>query len=153
MNTEPLHVAGVAGPIVIATKAFFGHPAVTVGGVPAPRTGRHFALPTVDGGVVQATVRNVLADPYPTVEVNGVKHRTGPSMPIFLRILVMLPILLFTVGGILGALVGALGVWANLTVAHTRMTTAVKALAMVGIGVGTVIVWLAVAVALNAALS
>ncbi|WP_430502721.1 hypothetical protein ACQRWP_14330 [Micromonospora trifolii] len=153
MNTEPLQVAGVAGPIVIATKALFGHPAVTVGGVPAPRTGKRYALPAVDGGVVQATVRNVLADPYPTVEVNGVKHRTGPSTPIFLRILAMLPILLLTVGGLLGALVGALGVWANLTVARTRMTTAVKALAMVGIGLGTVIVWLAVAVALNVALS
>ncbi|MGC4759165.1 hypothetical protein [Micromonospora trifolii] len=153
MNTEPLHVAGVAGPIVIATKALFGHPAVTVGGVPAPRTGKRYALPAVDGGVVQATVRNVLADPYPTVEVNGVKHRTGPSTPIFLRILAMLPILLLTVGGLLGALIGALGVWANLTVARTRMTTAVKALAMVGIGLGTVIVWLAVAVALNVALS
>ncbi|MEU8153266.1 hypothetical protein AB0B94_06345 [Micromonospora sp. NPDC048986] len=153
MNTEPLNVAGVAGPIVVATKAFFGHPAVTVGGVPAPRTGRRYALPTVDGGVVQATVRTVLADPHPTVEVNGVQHRTGPPMPILLRILVLLPILLFTVGGILGALVGAVGVWGNLTVAHTRMAPAVKALAMVGVGVGTVIVWLAVAVALAAALS
>ncbi|WP_433308918.1 hypothetical protein ACQP0U_19160 [Micromonospora sp. CA-269861] len=153
MNTEPLNVDGVAGPIVVATKAFIGHPAVTVGGVPAPRTGRRFALPAVGGGVVQATVRTVLADPYPTVEVNGVQHRTGPPMPIFLRILVLLPILLFTVGGILGALVGALGVAANLTVARTRMATAVKALTMVGVGIGTVIVWLAVAVALNAALS
>ncbi|MEU8421394.1 hypothetical protein AB0C15_11020 [Micromonospora sp. NPDC048835] len=153
MNTEPLNIVGVAGPVVVATKAIWGHPAVTVGGVPAQRTGRNYALPTVDGGVVQATVRNVLADPYPTVEVNGVRHRTGPAMPVFLRILVMLPILLFTVGGILGALVGALGVAANLAVARTRMATAVKALAMVGVGVGTVIVWLVIAVVLNAALS
>ncbi|MET7948435.1 hypothetical protein [Micromonospora sp. NPDC005324] len=153
MNTEPLHVAGVAGPIVVATKAFFGHPAVTVGGVPAPRTGKRYALPTVDGGVVQATVRVAFADPYSTVQVNGVQHRTGPSIPVFLRILVLLPILLFTVGGLLGALVGALGVAANLTIVRSRMTTAVKALAMVGVVVGTVIVWLTIAVALNAALS
>ncbi|MFG1867106.1 hypothetical protein [Micromonospora arborensis] len=153
MNTEPLSVAGVAGPIVVTTKALFGHPGVTVGGVPAPRTGIHYALPTVDGGVVQATVRVAFADPHPTVEVNGVRHRTGPSLPIFLRILVVLPILLFTVGGILGALVGALGVAANLTVARTRMAPAVKALVMLGVGIGTVIVWLAIALALNVALS
>lgn len=152
MNTEPLSVAGVAGPIVVATKALWGHPDVTVGGVPAPRTGRRYALPTVDGGVVQATVRTVIADPYPTMEINGVQHRTGPAVPVFLRILVLLPILLFTVGGVLGALVGALGVAANLTVARTRMATAVKALVMVGVAVGTVIVWLVVAVALNAAI-
>ncbi|WP_327035523.1 hypothetical protein [Micromonospora ureilytica] len=151
MKTEPLNVAGVAGPIVVTTKEFFGHPAVTVGGVPAPRTGKRFALPMVDGGVVQATLRSTIADPYPTLEIDGVKHRTGPAMPIFLRILVLLPILLFTVGGILGAMVGVLGVWANLAVAHTRMTTAVKALAMVGVGIGIVIVWLVIAVALNAA--
>ncbi|WP_030486860.1 hypothetical protein [Micromonospora chokoriensis] len=153
MNTGPLNVAGVAGPIVVATKAVWGHPDVTVGGVPAPRTGKRYALPAVGGGVVQATVRTVLADPYPTVEVNGVRHRTGPAMPIFLRILVMLPILLLTVGGILGGLVGALGIAGNLAVARTRMATAVKALAMLGVGVGAVIVWLVIAVALNAAFS
>ncbi|MFE9187979.1 hypothetical protein ACFYL6_00065 [Micromonospora sp. NPDC007208] len=153
MNTEPLHVAGVAGPIVVTTKAFGGRPAVTVAGVPAPRIGKRYALPTADGGVVQATVRTAVADPYPTVEVNGVQHRTGPSIPVLLRILALLPILLFTVGGIIGGLVGAFGVLANLTVARTRMAPAVKALVMVGVGIATVIVWLVVAVALNAALS
>ncbi|MBG6065058.1 hypothetical protein [Micromonospora ureilytica] len=153
MNTEPLNVAGVAGPIVVTTKAVWGHPAVTVGGVPAPRTGKRFALPTVDGGVVQATLRSTIADPYPTLEVNGVKHRTGPVTPILLRILALLPFLLLTVGGILGGLVGALGVGANLTIVRTPMATPVKALAMVGVAIGTVIVWLVVAVALNAAFS
>lgn len=153
MNTEPLSVAGVAGPIVVTTKEFWGHPIVSVAGVPAPRTGKRFALPAVDGGVVQATLRTPFADPYPIVEVDGVQHRTGPSVPVFLRILVPLPILLFIVGGVLGGLIGALGFLANLTVARTQMAPAVKALAMVGVGIATAIVWLVIAVALNAAAS
>ncbi|MCG5471759.1 hypothetical protein LADH09A_005761 [Micromonospora sp. LAH09] len=153
MNTEPLSVAGVAGPIVIATKALWGHPAVSVAGVPAPRTGRRYALPAVDGGVVQATLRTPFADPYPTMEINGVQHRTGPPVPVFLRILAPLPILLLIVGGVLGGLIGALGFLANLTVARTRMAPAVKALAMVGVGIVTAMVWLVIAVALNAATS
>lgn len=153
MNTEPRSVAGVAGPIVVTTKALRGHPTVSVAGVPAPRTGKRFALPAVDGGVVQATLRTPFADPYPVLEVDGVQHRTGPSVPVFLRILVPLPILLFIVGGVLGGLIGALGFLANLTVARTRMAPAVKALAMVGVGIATAIVWLVIAVALNAAAS
>ncbi|MEU4531385.1 hypothetical protein AB0F49_24480 [Micromonospora ureilytica] len=153
MITEPFSVARVAGPIVVTTQDWWGHPAVTVNGVPAPRTGKRFALSTVDGGVVQATVRTALADPYPTVEIDGVRHRTGPSMSVYLRILALLPILLLTVGGLIGGLVGAFGVLANLTVARTRMTPAVKALTMVGVGIATAIVWLVIAVALNAALS
>ncbi|MEU1588364.1 hypothetical protein [Micromonospora sp. NPDC005710] len=153
MNTEPLHVAGVAGPIVVTTKAFGGRPTLTVAGVPAARTGKRYALPTADGGVVQATLRTAFADPYPVVAVNGVQHRTGPSIPVFLRILALLPILLFTVGGVIGGLVGAFGVLANLTVARTQLAPAVKALVMVGVGIATAIVWLAIAVALNAAVS
>ncbi|MDG4758511.1 hypothetical protein [Micromonospora sp. WMMD710] len=154
MKSEPISVAGVAGPIVVTTNAFWGHPAVTVGGVPAPRTGRRrYALPAASGGAIDATVRNAFADPYPTVEVNGVPHRTGPAIPVILRALVLLPILLVAVGGALGGLIGALGVGANLAVARLPIPSAAKAAAMLGVTVVASVVWLAVALAIGAAVS
>ncbi|MEV0807212.1 hypothetical protein [Micromonospora sp. NPDC050200] len=154
MNTEPISIDGVAGPIVVTTNAFWGRTAVTVGGVPAPRTGkRQYALSAVAGGAVEATVRSAFADPYPTVEVNGVQHRTGPSVPVVLRVLAPLPILLVAVGGALGGLIGALGFVANLADARTRTPSVVKALIMVGVSVVAYVVWLAIAVAVRGAVS
>ena len=154
MNTEPISIDGVAGPIVVTTNALWGRPAVTVGAVPAPRTGkRQYALPAVTGGTVEATVRSAFADPYPIVEVNGVQHRTGPSVPGALRVLAPLPILLIAVGGALGGLIGALGFVANLAVARTRTSSVVKALIMVGVSVIAYFVWLVIAVAVRGAVS
>lgn len=122
--------------------------------MPAPRTGgRRYALSAAAGGAVEATVRTAFADPYPTVEINGVPHRTGPAIPILLRALVLLPILLVAVGGALGGLIGALGVGANLAVARTRIPPAAKAAAMLGVAVVATVVWLAVALAIGAAVT
>lgn len=154
MNTEPISIDGVAGPIVVTTNAFRARPVVTVSGVPAPRTGGHqYALPAADGGAVEATVRSAFADPYPTVEVNGVRHRTGPSVPAALRVLTLLPILLMVaVGGALGGLIGALGFVVNVgAVTRIRTPTAVKALIMVGVSAVAFVLWLAVAVVVTAA--
>ncbi|WP_433532682.1 hypothetical protein ACQPYA_12010 [Micromonospora sp. CA-263727] len=152
MNTEAISIDGVAGPVVVTTNAFWGRPVVTVAGVPAPRTGsRRYALPAVAGGTVDATVRSALADPYPTVEVNGVQHRTGPPVPAVLRVLAPLPILLVVVGGAVGGLIGALGFMANLAVARTPASSVVKALSMVGVGVAASVAWLAIAVAVLSA--
>jgi hypothetical protein len=154
VNTEPISINGVAGPVVVTTNAFWGRPAVTVGGVPAPRTaGRRYALPATAGGAIEATVRSAFADPYPTVEVNGVPHRTGPSVPLVLRALALLPILLVAVGGALGGVVGALGFVANSTVARTRIPSVVKALIMVGVSVIAYFVWLVLAIAVHGAVS
>lgn len=154
MNTEPISIDGVAGPIVVTTNAFWGRAVVSVDGVPAPRTGkRRYTLPGAAGGAIEATLRSAFADPYPTVEVNGVQHRTGPSIPVVLRVLAPLPILLVAVGGALGGLIGALGFVANLAVARTRASSVVKGLIMVGVGVVAYVVWLAIAVAVRGTVS
>ena len=153
VNTEPLSIAGVAGPVVVTTNAFWGRPAVTVGGLPASRIGKgRYALPATSGGSVEATVRSRFADTYPTVEVAGEQHRTGPKVPAILQVLAILPIALVALGGALGGLIGALGVVANLAVARTRVPAAVKALIMLGIGAAAFAVVLAVAAAVSGAL-
>lgn len=154
VNTEPISIDGVAGPIVVTTNALLGNPKVTVGGVSAPRSGRRqYTLPATDGSAVDATVRIAFADPYPTVEISGVRHRTGPSIPVMLRVLAPLPLLLVTIGGALGGLVGALGLWANLHVARIQAGSAAKAMAMVGVSAVSYLLLFAVAVGIRAAIS
>ncbi len=110
-------------------------------------------MPAAGGGAVEATVRSAFADPYPTVEVNGVRHRTGPSVPAVLRVMTLLPILLMVaVGGALGGLIGALGFVVNVgAVTRIQTPTAVKALIMVGVSAVAIVLWFAVAVVVTAA--
>ena len=154
MQTEPITIDGVAGPVVVATNALWGRPVVTVFGQAAPRVNRReYALPAVGGGAVHATLRSRLADPYPTVEVNGIRHRTGPKVPAVLQVLALLPIVLVSIGGAIGGLIGAMGVLANLAIARTRIPSAGKALIMIGVGVIAALVWIVIAAALSRAIN
>jgi hypothetical protein len=142
VRTEPLTIRGVAGPLVVTHNFFLGRYAVTVGGKPAKRiSGRTFALPRSGGGTVEATMHGGFLDAYPSVDVAGVRYRTGPPIPVGLRILAFLPILLVTIGGLLGAIVGLVGAAANMAVARLPQPAALKALMMVGVLIAAVIVW------------
>lgn len=131
MYTEPVTIEGVAGPVVVNSNAMTGKNTLTVGGAPVPggRRGR-FELPAVGGGTVPAKVRTNLMDPYPTIEVAGVKHRTGPASPLVLKILGLLPFGLIA-GGLVGALLGFAAVTTNLAVTRTDQPTVVKAVLMI----------------------
>lgn len=146
MKTDPISVDGVAGPVEVTTNAFWGRPVVTVAGQPAPYIGkRQYSLPGADGSAVRVTLRSGFADPYPTVEVNGRQYRTGPQVPVGLRVLTLLPILMVGIGGALGGLIGALAVVANLSAARTQNSSAVKALIMIGVAVIAVLVYFVIA--------
>jgi len=154
VNTEPITIDGVAGPVVVSTNMFWGHPVVTVAGQPATRAAkRQYDLPASAGGTVPATLRTGVADPYPTVEVNGVRHRTGPKVPMVLQILALLPIALVAIGGLLGGLLGALAFAVNVLVARTRLHAALKALLMLVIGAVAFVILLVIAGAVRAATS
>lgn len=149
MHSGPITIDGIAGPVAVTSNSFTGKHSVTVGGQPATRTGRRtFALPTSAGGTVEGKVRSTMTNPFPTVEVAGVKHRTGPEVPVGLQILVIAPFALIVVGALVGGLIGAGGVVANWYVVRGTQTTLVKALLMVGVFVVALVVWLIVAAAL-----
>ncbi len=153
MRTDPITIDVVDGPIVVTTSAW-GRADVTVGGVPAPRTGsREFALPGKRGRTVQAIVRSRLTDPYPSLEIGGISHRTGPKVPAVLQVLAMLPFLLVTVGGILGGIIGAFGVVANLAVARNRIPVLVKTLIMIGVAAVGYLIWALIASMIDRALA
>ena len=146
MRTEPLSITGLDGPVVVESSLLGNKPTLTVGGHPAARTGRgRYALPAAGGGTVEATVRGGFLDAFPTLEINGVKHRTGPPTPLALRILAVVPIALVAVGGLFGALIGVVGVAVNMAVARQNSSTVVKALLMVGVLVVALVVWLIIA--------
>jgi len=153
VRSEPLTIAGLAGPVVVDSNSFTGRNTVTVNGQPVPRIGRRaYALPAAGGGTMQAEVRPGFFDPYPSLQINGVKHRTGPQVPMVLRILALVPIVLVGVGGLVGGLIGALGVIGNLAVARLSLPAVVKALLMLVVLAVAVVVWVIVAGAITSAI-
>jgi hypothetical protein len=147
MQTEPMMIDGVAGPVVLTVNAFTGKHSVTVGGYPASGTRRGiYTLPTADGRTVAAKLRSNLLDPHPTLEIAGVKHRSAPSLPIALRVLVVLPLALL-LGGLIGGAIGGLGVGINLGIARGQLSTAVKSLLMILVLLVTVVTFAVVAAA------
>jgi hypothetical protein len=142
-------VEGLAGPVVIDVNAFTGKHSVTVGVDQVRGTRRgNYTLPTLDGQTVAAKLHSNLLEPHPSLEIAGVRYRTGPSLPLALRVLVILPLVLL-IGGLIGGLIGALGVGANLGIVRGRQSTAVKSLLMVGVLIVTVAVVAVLAAAIS----
>jgi hypothetical protein len=134
MRTEPVDIAGLAGPVVVTMNAITGKHSVTVGGHAAPGTRRgHYTLPTADGRTVAARLRGNLIDPYPTIEIGGVKHRTGPSVPVALRLLTLLPLALLAFGGMIGGGIGGVAVGVNLGIVRGSRSSVVKAALMIAV--------------------
>jgi hypothetical protein len=149
MRTEPMMIDGLAGPVVISVNAFTGKHGVTVGGQPASGTRRgSYTLPTIDGRTVAAKLRSNLLEPHPTLEIAGVTHRSGPALPLALRVLVLLPAVL-VIGGLIGGVIGALGIGGNLAIARGRQSIVVKSLLMIGILVLAVVAFALVAAAIS----
>jgi hypothetical protein len=100
-----------------------------------------------DGGTAVARVsRSIIINPFPTVEVGGVKHPTGPEIPIAVRILMVAPILLAVpFGGLVGVLVafGAIGI--NYNLVRSTRRPAIKATLMALVLIAAFAVWTTVA--------
>jgi hypothetical protein len=148
----PVTIPGVAGLVAVDLKFFSNKHVVTVGGRPLARVGRAtYELPTSNGRIAVAKLRTNALDPYPVIEIDGVKHRTGPAVPIALRVLALLPALLL-VGGALGGAFAAAGVIGNMAIARTMRPAAIKAALMVAVLVAAAVAWLVLATALNVAI-
>jgi hypothetical protein len=135
-------IPGLAGPVVVASSFWSNRFTITAGGTPVERVGRkRYALPTTGSGTVDATVSGGFLDAYPTLTINGVKHRTGPPVPIVLRAVAVFPFALVFLGGLLGGLFGAIGWWANMAILRLGLPSAVKALLMLVVLVATFVTW------------
>jgi hypothetical protein len=149
MRTDPVIINGLAGPVVVTTNSMTGKQSMTVGGQPATGTSRgHYNLPTDDGRTVAARVRSSLLDPYPTIEIAGVKHRTGPGIPVVLRILALLPFVLLVAGGLIGGVIAAAGLVLNFGIARGSQSTIVKSILMLLVLAAAIVTYIAVAAVL-----
>jgi hypothetical protein len=154
MRTEPLVIGGLAGPVVLESSFLASRYTVTVGGQQANRTGRgRYELPAAAGGTVQAMIRGGFLDIYPTLEINGIKHRTGPAAPLVLRVLALVPLVLIGLGGAVGGLIGVLGVMVNMAVGRLQIHAVLRALLMIGVLGAAVGAWTVVAAAISTALT
>ena len=147
MSNQPIIVPGVVSPVSVIWNIWTGKQTVMVGDQLAATTGkRTYALPTGDGGTVEGKIsRGTLINPFPTLEVGGVKHSTGPGVPVALRVLMVAPILLLAIGGLVGGVVAAGAVVVNFTIARSTRPTAIKALLMVLTFAAAMAIWLVVA--------
>jgi hypothetical protein len=147
VRTQPVMINGLAGPVVLEAGWLSGRYRITVGAHPAARTGRNrYALPTAGGGTAEATLRGGFFDPYPSLVIGGVAHRTGPQTPLSLRVLSLLPLALIGVGGLLGGLIAGLALVANFAVLRSPARSfAVKALSVLGVTAAAAVLWLLVA--------
>jgi hypothetical protein len=151
MQTEPLVIPGLAGPAVVTVNQFTGKHSITVGGQPTTGTRRgQYTLPGVDGAPVPARLRSSMLDPFPSIVIAGVKHRSGPAIPLALRILALCPAIL-VLGGLVGGLLGGAAILANLSLLRTSLPTAAKAALVAVIGLAAVVAAVIVITSINAA--
>lgn len=151
MRTDPLTIAGLACPVVLESSLLASKYSITVGRQLATRVGRgRYALPATDGAVVQAAIRGGFLDTYPSLVIDGATYRTGPRVPLVLRVLAILPIALVAVGGLVGGGIGAAAVITNMAVLRSRtLSLPIRALIVAATVTATVGGWLAIARAVN----
>lgn len=144
MQTQPIVIDRVAGPVVVETRTF-GNPRVLVGGMPEAGRRNVFQLPAEGGGTVRAKVKDTLLDAYPVIEIDGVKHRTGPETPRALQILCLLPWLMVIKGGLVGATFAAIGFVINRSIVRGDRSTGASAALMILATLGVALAYLFVA--------
>lgn len=113
----PVHLPEVLGPVLVRAP-LVGRPTVTVGGQPVRRVSRGtYELPTRDGeGLLATVVPGARMSPYPRLLLEtGEVHPTGPTPPLPLQVLGVLPGLVVLLGGA-SAFVAVLGLVASLLV-------------------------------------
>jgi len=155
MQTDPITIPQIAGPIQTSGGMWTGKTSVTVNGVAVAATGRRtFALPTVDGRTVTATVSKVTTiKPFPVITIDGVAYPTGVNPPLFVGILAMLPLMAIAIAGpIFGGIIGVGAFAGNLNLLRKVTNRNTLVLALAGIGCAALLLSVVVSIALLAAL-
>lgn len=144
MASHPLSIPGTTGQVALVPDVWWGRSYLTVDGSKAPSAGkRAFTLQGADGRPVVATLgRTAVFASVPPVEVNGESYVAVEPPPVVVRVIGMLPILLVTFGGLLGALVAVLAVLVNFRVAGSSLSTGAKSGVMIAVAAAAYLVWL-----------
>ena len=137
-----LDIEAVAGQVRVSPQKFFSGGRVSVDGTEIKRSwwGR-FTLPLKAGGTTTGRFAHGIRDTVPQFTVDGTSYPLGPQMPVWLGFFAAMPLALIAVGGMLGALVGAVAWSLNRRIATQDLPVPVQAAAMVAMGVSSVVVY------------
>ena len=133
MTTRLVRLPDSDGPDITIERGAFGAPRVSIDGQAIPRAADgSYAIPVADGSTTPIKVKSGFAGQWLELD-DGRRLALDPPVPVWLRILMLLPIGLVAVGGLIGGLIGGLGVGVNLGITRTSLSRPVQAMAMVGV--------------------
>ena len=156
MTTRPVTIPGVQGEVSADVSAF-GATKIMVDGQEQKQEGfftKTVQLPAEGGGTKEAKVKGGMMRAYPVLVVDGEDHPTGPPTPTLQQGLAFLPLLgLVLIQGALGFLLVFGGVALSMSVVRSDRPDGTKVGLQVAIGVGVVVICLALAVLIYGLLS
>ena len=146
MASHILNIPGTTGRVELVPDIWWGRSYLTVDGSKAPSAGkRAFTLQGTDGRPVVATLgRTTVFASVPPVVVNGATYVAVEPPPVVVRVIGVLPILLVTFGGLLGALVAVIAVIVNFRVAGSSLSTGAKSAVMIAVAAAAYVLWLVI---------
>lgn len=151
MQTAPIAVAGVPGAVTVDVNAWTGKRRLFINGAEVPTKRGRFDFPGPNGTPIQGVIKPMkFWETYPKVEVNGVAYATGQEAPTGLKVLALLPAVLFA-GGAIGVLCGFAAILVNFVVLRSGASKGAVAAACVGTLVIGALVLLVVAGAIGLA--
>lgn len=117
-------------------------PKLAANGQPGTKVGRtSWTVPTQTGGSAEVQLKGAFLDVYPSFVVDGTEYRTGPETDVATRILMFAPLItLFFVRGGIGFGVAMVGILTSRMIAMRLRPGPVRALAMLGVAAGAVVV-------------
>ena len=133
MTTRLVRLPDSDGPDITIERGVFGAPRVLVDGQAIPRAADGtYPIPQSDGSTQSIRYKSGFAGQWLELE-DGRRLALDAPVPIWLRLLTLLPIGLVAVGGLIGGAIGGLGVGVNLGITRTSLPRPAQAVAMIGV--------------------
>jgi len=133
VTTRLVRLPDSEGPDITIERGAFGAPRVTIDGQAIPRAADGtYPIPQPDGTTQSIRYKSGFAGQWLELE-DGRRLALDAPVPVWLRLLMLLPIGLVAIGGLIGGAIGGLGVGVNLGITRTSLSRPVQALAMVGV--------------------
>lgn len=133
----------IAGVVGLRNDPLRGH-VLMIDGVPAPREGRAYLLPTAAGEPLRAFMKGRFASENPRLTIDGTTYFMGDATSPLLRIVTLLPLLFLFGGNVVTIVLAVVGLGLNFWILRMRRTETMKCGAMLAafiVGVVIMTAW------------
>lgn len=144
-------IPGTTGPDIVVRRSTLGSLQVLVDGVPVKGKRGRYPIQLPDGTSKELQLTGQWTGLKAIVD--GVETPLEPPIPKYLLVLIFLPLALVVVGGLIGGAFAGLGAAINTGVARLSLPTAGKVIAMLGVTVLAVALYVVTAVAFRSAIA